>query len=218
MGALRTPVRAAALAWLLPACGTNGALGQIGLGTECVPDDVVCLQAGLNAPLAVGAELPLDVDVQLPGSAAPPLRLETTNPDVLTVAGHRVTAAGPGIAAILITTHGGRVLDFAHLWTEQPDELAIHPLNQDGFVLGALDEPVELLVGDETVLSSRLRAGAVDLAGSSDTTWTTDSTSISVLSEGRKSIRRIVARAPGEAVLTVAQLGLSKTVGIRVIQ
>src|SRR5688500_14092291 len=74
---LLLPAAAAALA--LMACGmdsgTSGAMGQSSATPDCAPSDTNCLEDGLDAPVAVGARLPVDVRITAKGVSSPKMTL-----------------------------------------------------------------------------------------------------------------------------------------------
>jgi len=78
----------------------------------------------LNAPLAVGGSLQPKVELDLQGSATPPLELLSSNPAVLRVDQGRLTGVAPGISAILVSTEDGVVLDFYHLWVQRASRVS----------------------------------------------------------------------------------------------
>src|SRR5262245_25846106 len=94
---LLLPLAAAAL---LVACGsdtgTSGAMGQSSTTPDCAPSDTNCQEDGLDAPLAVGARLPVDVRITARGISAPKMTLEAARADVLSVEGGALVGKTPG--------------------------------------------------------------------------------------------------------------------------
>src|SRR6188472_2843414 len=119
----------ASLLWL---CGCGGGLAQARL-TEGDGSKA----SELNAPLAVGASMEPKVQLALQGTASPSIRLVSTRPSVLGV---------ENVAALLITTGRGEVLDFYHVWVEAPTRVALQLVDAQGEDLGEVREGIDLLV------------------------------------------------------------------------
>src|SRR6186713_458474 len=118
----------ASLLWL---CGCGGGLAQARL-TEGDGSKA----SELNAPLAVGASMEPKVQLSLQGTASPSIRLVSTRPSVLGVDNAEVLGRAPGVAALLITTGRGEVLDFYHVWVEAPTRVALQLVDAQGEDLG----------------------------------------------------------------------------------
>jgi hypothetical protein len=203
---------------LLAGCaeGSSGALGQTQASPECSPSDLVCAVSGLDAPIATGASLPVDVSITSQGSAAPPLTFISADPTVFTVSGIHLDGISPGVASLLVMT-GGTVVDFFHVWVQTADTLLLHRRTAEGVEVGALPEHVQLLVGDELVISAELYRGAQRMLGDAEATWTADPSVAQLLEDGDRNERRVVARAAGTTTLEVGALDLAAAVELEVL-
>jgi hypothetical protein len=177
----------------------------------------VCVAHGLDKPLAAGTTLPIDVSLDLAGSATPPLTLISGDETVFTVDGTVLRGAGPGLAALLITIPGNLVVDFFHVWVEQPTAIAIHERTYDGSDSGAVPEKVELLVGDEMNASVEAFAGSQRLLGEPDATWSVSSDAIQILKDGTSGRRRLIAKSTGEATIHVEAFGATADLELEVV-
>jgi len=209
-------VACAALVLSLTACSEDGALGQVAFSADCAPHDLSCSALGLDAPLAVGGSVHLMIDTQTAGSGAPTLELSSIRDDVLAVDGRELRGRSPGVAAVLVST-GALVLDFIHVWVEEPTSIAIHRHDQDGLEIGELSGLVELLVGDELIVSAQTYADTQRLIGAGDPRWSVSSDVVTILRQGDSPRRRLVARAPGSATVSVNELGFSSSLEIEVL-
>lgn len=196
--------------------GSSGALGQTQASTQCSPTDLVCAVSGLDAPVATGASLPVDISVGSKGSASPPLTFQTADAGVFTVSGFRLNGIAPGMASLLVMT-GGTVIDFFHVWVETADAILLHRHNGDGLEVGDLPGRMQLLAGDELILSAEPYRGPQRLLGEAETTWTADPDVAQLLDEGAPHRRRLVARAPGTTTVEVSALGLTTTLELEVL-
>jgi hypothetical protein len=183
-------------------CGTDGALEQVAVSPQCDPDDAVCTTLGLDAPLAAGAIVPLDVSVQTPGAGASRVSLESVRPAVASVDGMNVVGQAEGFTSLLVLGDDGVVLDFVHLWVAQPDGLALHRLDGAVAPTEPLGEAIQLLPGDELVLAATAHRSGERLSGRLDIVWSNGDASVSLLDEGVDARRRVVARAAGTTVVT----------------
>ena len=173
---------------------------------QCSKDDVACSRKAPMAPLAIGARFYPEVSTEIAGSSTPNLRLESVEPGVFAVEQGAVVAKSAATAAVLISTDDGSVVDFVHIWAAPVTEITL--ARRDGErITGSLG----LAVGEDVTLVPSLFNGAQKLAGAPDATWTVTSESVvTVLRDGSADRRRIRARTPGKATVTVA-LGDSKT-------
>lgn len=194
-------------------CGHGMAMGQ-GQMTAKDADDA----KELNAPLAVGGSIQPDVQMELQGTAAPTLVLVSAQPSVVAAEQGRLIGRGPGVSAILVTTKAGQVLDFYHLWVEQPTRATLHRLYPDGRDMGEVREGIDLMVGESAVLSPRLYYQAQELSGVVDGQWLVQPPLASVLRDGVGERRRVVATQPRRATLSVAVAGVSLKVPLRVVK
>ncbi len=201
------------LALALSGCGT-GALAQSRTGDDCGPTDDSCIMAGLGAPLAVGASTRPAVQTQLRGSGTPSLALWSAAPDVITVDGGMITGHKRGVSAIVMAMDDGTAIDFVHVWVSEPDRIELHRLAIDGTDLGELRDTVELVAGESLRLAPRPYAGAQRLLGEGDSEWRVEPPLFDVLRDGASARRRLVARAPGQAKLSVTSLGVRTTLDL----
>ncbi|AUX39655.1 uncharacterized protein SOCE26_010500 [Sorangium cellulosum] len=203
---------------LLAGCaqGSSGALGQTQASAQCSPTDLVCAVSGLDAPIATGASLPVDISVASQGSASPPLTFLSGDDGVFTVRGVRLDGIAPGVASLLVMT-GGIVVDFFHVWVETPDALFLHRHDGGGLDPGDLPGRIQLLVGDELVVSAEPYRGPQRLLGEADATWTSDPEVVQILDEGALHRRRLVARAAGATTVEVRALDLTTTLELEVL-
>jgi hypothetical protein len=171
----------------------------------------------LNAPLAVGATLKPKVELTLSGTASPSLRLASTRPSVLAVDHSEVIGRAPGVAALLITTERGMVLDFYHVWVEQPTRATLQLVDAQGHDLGEARDGIDLLVGEGVYLEPRLYFDAQPLAGTVEGEWSLDAPAAEVLRQGLPNRRRVVAVAPGSARLTFKSSGVTQSLAFRVL-
>jgi hypothetical protein len=198
-------------------CASEGALGQSQSSAACSPSDFVCAFQGLDKPLAAGATLPIDVTLDLQGSATPPLALLSADDTVLAVDGSVLTGKGPGLAALLITIPGNLVVDFFHVWVEQPTSVALHRRTEEGGDLGPMPEHLEVLVGDELFVSLEPFSGAQRLLGEPEATWSGGSAAVQIVDSGTPGRRRLVAREPGTATISAEAFGVTADLSLEVL-
>lgn len=198
-------------------CAQAGALEQAELSAACEPDDVVCASLGLDAPIAVGADLRLNVAASSPGVTTPTMHLESARPDVAVALDHAVQGVAPGMTALLISTKAGLVMDFVHLFVAAPTRLGVHRFDGAVATTEEIAGRIQLLSGDEIVLAPAPYRGEERLMGRSEATWSVDTTAVLLLEEGVLGRRRVVAREPGEASLTIFSFGLEHTVELEVL-
>lgn len=198
---------------LLTACGV-GAMSQVRLTESANGGE----RFALPGPIAVGAVIAPNIDLEVRGSGAPSMRMVSARPGVLAAEGHRLTGRAPGVAAVLITTEDGVVLDFVHLWVARASHIALHTMNANRERRGEIDDAVELVVGDSLVVTPVVYAGNQELSGSIDAVWTIDEPVAQVLHDGARQRRRLVASAPGRATVRVNALGLESSFDINVVQ
>lgn len=195
----------------LAACGTEGALEQADFEPADAGDDLG------DGPLALGATVDLDVTLETPGIGTPTLRLEAVDGEVLKVTGNQITGLTPGLSAVVAIDDRDRVLDFFHVFVAEPDRVEIQRLGGVG-AGGDLDGGVELLIGDEIVVGATPYRGPQRLVGAAAMGWSSSSDAVAVLLDGDLDRRRLVARAPGAAVVEVETMGLITTLDITVYE
>jgi hypothetical protein len=184
----------------LTGCAMGGAMKQATLVGQCSADDVACSRRHPMAPLAIGTRFHPDVSTEIAGSSTPNLLLQSADPSVLAVEDGSLLAKQPGTSAVLISTEDGTVVDFIHIWVAPITKITL--ARRDG---DRIDGAIGLTVGEDVTLVPTLWNGAQRLAGSSDATWTIDTEgALAVMRDGSADRRRLRARAPGKARVTVA--------------
>jgi hypothetical protein len=197
--------------------GSSGALGQTEASPECSASDLVCAVAGIDAPIATGATLPINVSVTSEGSAAPPLSFVSANPGVFTVDVDRIHGQGPGVASLLVTTTGDLVVDFLNVFVAEAESMRLHQVGAGGLETSTLPPAMQMLVGDDLTLVLAPHAGAQRLLGEVDATWDADAAVVKLLDEGTPGSRRVIATAPGKTTLTAEALGITAQVTLEVV-
>ncbi len=216
---MRLAITAFALAALPISLGCfAGAMGQAKLNKPCGPNDAACLRAGLDAPLAVGATFRPQVSLNLKGTAAPVFQLVSARSDVIAAHENQLTGKAPGLAAILIATEDGTILDFTHILVSQPTHMKLHQIDRDRTELGEISDSIGLVIGESVYVEPRIYSASQQLAGSSTTTWKIDSDVAVILRDGSSGRRRIVARRAGRTTLSVSTLGLETTLHLVVVK
>lgn len=203
-----------------PACsngGTAGALGHTTTTAACAPSDRACAFDGLDAPLAMGAKLPLSVDVTAKGFGSPPLALASASSRVFDVQANTVVGNAPGFASLLVLTPENEVLDFVTLTVAKPTELRVHRVTNGAVEAAPLPEKIQLLVGDDVSFSVRPYLGERRLLGDVDAAWSTDGALVRLVDSGAPAGHRLVAREAGTTALHVAALGLEAIVTLEVL-
>ena len=202
------------LVLLLPAaCGMSGALRQATLVGQCAEGDAACSRRRPQAPLAIGTRFYPEVSASIDGTSTPNLVLESAAPDILAVEGGALVAKQPGTSAVLITTDDASVVDFVHIWVALVTAVTL--MRRDGDrIAGAIG----LAVGEDITIAPALWNGAQRLDGAPDAEWTVSNEgTVSVLRDGSPDRRRLRARAPGIATITVALGDLTTAVDVEVV-
>lgn len=198
--------------------GTQGAMQQSSARAECAPNDTACQNDGLDAPLAVGARLPVDVKITARGVAAPKLVLEAARADVLDVNGAELFGRGRGWSSVLVAGEDGVVLDFFTISVVVPDHLEIYRLTEDGAPEAApLPAKIQVTPGDDIELSVKAFDGATRLLGDLDATWSLDNAVGTLMDSGRRASRRLRVKAPGNATIEIKTSGSTKTLALEVL-
>ncbi len=191
----------------------GGAMHQATITGQCAADDVACSRRHPQAPIAIGTRFFPDVSGSIEGSSTPNLRLESAVPEILAVEDGALVAKKPGASAVLITTDDGSVVDFIHVWVSPVTKITL--ARRDGDRIGGA---IGLAVNEDITLQPTLWFGAQRLSGDGDVQWTSsDDRVLSVLRDGSADRRRIKARAPGKATLTVALGEVKATVDMEVV-
>ncbi|MBA3458248.1 MAG: hypothetical protein H0T42_34520 [Deltaproteobacteria bacterium] len=184
----------------LAGCGAGGAMRQATIVGQCAADDAACSRRHPMAPLAIGTRFHPDISTEIAGTTTPTLILDSADPHVLAIEDGALLAKHPGASAVMISTDNGSVIDFIHVWVAPITKITF--ARRDG---DRIESAIGLTVGEDVTLVPTLWNGAQRLAGSSDATWTVDAEgALAVLRDGSADRRRLRARAPGKATVTVA--------------
>lgn len=204
--------------------GTAGALAQTSARADCAPGDTACQIDGLDAPLAVGARVPVDVRVTARGVAAPKLVHQSARSDVLLTEGNELVGASPGWSSVLFVTDDGIVLDFITLRVANPERLELYRLDTNGSVEPTpLPGRIQLAPGDDLELSVKAFAGATRLIGDLAVQWsiegaTPEGRPVAVmLDAGRRASRRIRVKEPGSSIVHVVAGTFDKVISLEVL-
>jgi hypothetical protein len=193
---------ALATAGALTGCGVGALNGAVVAG-DCKPGAPGCEDAVLDGPLAVGASFSPHVKIELDGSTAPGMHLESAATDVLAIEGERVVARTAGMSALLFVTDDGTVVDFLHVFAKVPTKLALERVEADGSSEMA-STGIDLLVGETLRLRATPLGEGQPLAGSLPVQWSvTPPDAAEMLSDGNPNKRRLLATAPGTATVKV---------------
>jgi hypothetical protein len=185
---------------------------------ECSPGDATCRRATPAAPIAVGARLRPDVRIDVDGSVMPVIALSSSREDVVAVEDGTLVAKQPGMAAVLIAAADGTVIDFQHLWVATATGVVVERPSPVGSGVEEIVGPLQLVSGEQVLLTATMLAGAQRLAGDSDLEWIVDNqATVSLLRDGSTGRRRLVARQAGVARVKVAALGVETTFDVEVI-
>lgn len=199
-------------------CGTAGAFGQATMFKECHPGDSTCRRAAPAAPIAVGARLRPDVRIDVRGSVMPVIALSSSREDVVAIEDGALVAKKPGMAAVLIASADGTVIDFQHLWVAEATGIVVERPSPVGNGSEEVIGPLQLVAGEQLLLTSTMIAGAQRLAGESDLAWAVENdAAVTLLRDGSTGRRRLVARTPGVARVTVGALGVSTSFDVEVV-
>jgi len=186
---------------------------QATLAGQCAKDDEACSRRHPLAPLAIGSRFYPDVSTEIAGTTTPNLVLESAVPDVVAVDHGALVANRPGASAVLIATDDGSIVDFVHVWVAPVTSISL--VRRDGDRIGG---SVGLAVGEDVTLVPALWNGAQRLAGDAQPSWTISSEGpVTVLRDGSSDRRRLRARAPGKATVTVAMGNVSTSVDVEVV-
>ena len=198
---------------LLSGCAMGGAMHQATLVGQCAENDAACSRRHPLAPLAIGAHFHPEVSTEIAGTSTPNLRLESAEPEILSVEGGDLVAKQPGASAVLISTDDGSVVDFVHVWVAPITQITL--ARRDGERLAGT---VGLAVGEDLTLQPALWNGAQKLAGEAELQWTvSDDKAVAVLPDGSADRRRIRARAPGKATVTASLGGATTSIDVEVV-
>jgi hypothetical protein len=206
-------VRRALFALPLTGCGLGGAMHQATLVGACATDDVACSRRHPQAPIAIGTHFYPEVATELAGTTTPNLHLESAIPEIVAVEDGALVARTAGASAVLISTDDGSVVDFVHVWVAPVTKITL--ARRDGERIAST---IALTVGEDVTLVPALWNGAQRLSGDGDARWSADTGSaIAILRDGSPDRRRLRARAPGKATVTVALGELTTAVDVEVV-
>lgn len=211
----------------LAACGggdgtggrpSSGDVGQMTVTPECGALSQACIAQGLDAPLALGSELELTVAYKVPGSSGPPTVLASADQDVVQTPDETtLSALGVGMSAILFVGPAGEVMDIIHVWVQEAAEMRIMRYADNGALLGRVQPSSQLLVGDEVFVAVEPYANSQALLGNFTMHYEVDTDAVAVLADPVEAWYRVVARNPGNAVVTFTGLGIDAVWNIEVL-
>jgi hypothetical protein len=195
------------------ACGAKSGMHQATLVGQCAGSDAACSRKAPLAPLAIGARFYPEVSTEIAGSSTPNLRLESAEAGVLAVEDGALVAKSPGTSAVLISTDDGSVVDFVHVWVAPVTQITL--ARRDG---ERITGTIGLAVGEDITLVPSLYSGAQKLAGEPTAVWSVDKEGpLAILHDGGSDRRRLRARAPGKARVTVALGNATATLVVEVV-
>ena len=212
------------LVLMLGGCGSDGGLGGRpsggGTGTttpECGALDQACIGQALDAPLVLGGRLELAIDFHVGGSTGPPLTVETADPTILYTEASDLLAAGEGASAVLFVGPDEQVVDFIHVWVTPADELRVLRWSDAGDLLGEVQPEIQLLVGDELLVSIEPYAAAQPLLGNFALERAVTGTAVAIVPDPVAAWYRLVAREAGASTVTFSGVELETTIDIEVL-
>lgn len=186
---------------------------QATLVGQCATDDAACSRRHPQAPIAIGARFYPEVSTELASTTTPNLRLESAAPDIVAVEDGALVARKAGASAVLISTDDGSVVDFVHVWVAPITKITLG--RRDGERIAST---IALANGEDVTLVPALWNGAQRLSGDGDVQWSADtSAAIAILRDGSPDRRRLRARAPGKATVTVALGDITTAVDVEVV-
>lgn len=197
----------------LSACGAMGGMRQATLVGQCAKDDAACTRRAPLAPLAIGSHFYPEVSTDIAGTTTPNLRLESAEPGIVAVENGMLVGKAIGTSAVMISTDDGSVVDFVHVWVAPVTSISLAKRDGD-----RIEGSIGLAVGEDLTLVPSLFNGAQKLAGDPDAQWTVDNeAALAVLRDGSSDRRRLRARAPGHAKITVALGSATTSVDVEVV-
>ena len=132
---------------------------------------------------------------------------------MIAVEGGGLVAKGPGASSVLISTDDGSVVDFLEVWAAPVTQVTL--ARRDGERVAGT---VGLAVGEDLALVPTLWSGTQRLAGDLAATWSIDGDAqLTVLQDGAGDRRRLRARGPGKATVTVAVGDAKATLALEVV-
>lgn len=196
---------------------SDGQLSQSAVDAPCPAGDVDCEAAPTTAPVAAGARYALEIRPVIVGGTTVAAALRSGDDAILRVEDGVVRTVAPGVAAVLAVTDDGAVVDFTHLTVVKADRLTLHRGGGAERDERELPDAIEVFPGEELTLALRTWRGAQALAGDAGEEWIPDNPEFLVVNQGFPQERRLRAPAAGSTVLTIAALGLQKTLTLRVV-
>jgi len=184
---------------------------------ECGALDQVCIGQALDAPLVLGGHLELAIDFHVGGSTGPPLTVETADPTVLQASASDLMAAGEGASAVLFVGPEDEVVDFIHVWVTAADELRVLRWSPMGDLLGRVQREIQLLVGDEILVSVEPYAAAQPLLGNFALEREATGTAVAIVPDPVAAWYRLVARETGSSTVTFSGVDLQTSIDIEVL-
>jgi hypothetical protein len=200
-----------------------GQLAYNELDIPCGEEEAACERDGIDAPIAVGATLPLTLAPSVQGGTGPALRLEAVDERVALVNAAEVTGTGPGVTAILARIPGGDVIDLTHIWVDQARRMTLHVTRNGVIDERALEGRLDLLgsESDEVSFTFKLWSQGRELMGDCKETWTVETDADFILmNEGDLRARRLLLPedGTGTATVTLTALGFTHTVVVEVVR
>ncbi len=211
---------------LLAGCGgsDDGLGGRPGGGggtntttPECGALDQVCIGQALDAPLVLGGHLELAIDYQVGGSTGPPITIETADQTVLQASTSDLMAESEGASAVLFVGPDDQVVDFIHVWVAPADELRVLRWSPSGDLLGRVQREIQLLVGDELLVSVEPYADAQPLLGNFALERAVTGTAVAIVPDSVAAWYRLVAREEGQSTVTFTGVDLETSIAIEVL-
>jgi len=210
---------------LLALSGCGGGVGgrvessasTVAAKPQCGALNVVCVGQKLDAPIALGSTVELDVRYQIAGSSGPPTVFEVADPSVLVAKGAQLEAVGAGASAVLFLGPDKRVLDFLHLWVQPASELRIQRYSPSGTLIGRVQSSIKLLVRDELLVTIEPYANGQALLGNFKLGNNVAGNTIAIVPDSVSGFHRVVARSPGTTTITFSALGLTSDWTIEVL-
>lgn len=184
---------------------------------ECGALNQACIGQALDAPLVLGGHLELAIDFQVGGSTGPPLLVETADPTILQAAASDLLATGEGASAVLFVGPDDQVVDFIHVWVTPADELRVLRWSETGSLLGRVQREIQLLVGDEILVSIEPFASAQPLLGNFALERAVTGTAVAIVPDPVAAWYRLVAREAGASAVTFSGVDLETTIDIEVL-
>ena len=196
---------------------SSGDFGQITATPECGALSQACIGQGLNAPLARGSHVDLDVEYRVAGSSGPPTVLASANEAAVVTDTTSLEAIDDGMSAVMFIGPDESVIDIIHVWVQTPTELRINRYAETGELLGEVQPSSQLLVGDEILVATEPYGNGQFLLGNFDLTYGSSSDAVAIVPDPVGGWYRVVARSPGLATVTFRGLDVVATWELEVL-